>query len=113
MTSRKLVALSLAAAALVATAPAFAAAPQVVQIAVTREGFTPAAVTVKRGQPVKLVVTRKVERTCATDIVMKDFGVNQPLPLEKPVTVTITPKKPGSYRYACAMDMIAGVLAVE
>ncbi len=86
---------------------------QVVNIAVTKDGFVPDQITVKKGQPVKLVVTRKVERTCATEIVMKDFGVSQPLPLEKPVTVTVTPKKAGEYRFACGMDMIAGVLKAE
>lgn len=115
MNLRSLPALLLVASAL-ATSPlhAFAAAdPQVVEIAVTRDGFVPATVTVKSGKPVKLVVTRKVERTCATEIVMKDFNVNQPLPLNQPVTVVVTPKKPGQYRYACGMDMIAGVLKVQ
>jgi plastocyanin domain-containing protein len=88
-------------------------AAQVVEIAVTGKGFEPAAVTVKAGRPVKLVVTRKTERTCATEIVIKDYGVNQPLPLDKPVEVTFTPKKAGPVRYACGMDMIAGVLNVE
>ena len=86
---------------------------QVVQITVTKEGFTPSKVAVKRGAPVQLVVTRKVERTCATDIVSKDLGVNQALPLDKPVTIKVTPQKPGEYRFACAMDMIAGTLKVE
>jgi len=89
------------------------AAPQVVEIAVTGKGFEPAAVKVQAGRPVKLVVTRKTERTCATEIVIKDYGVNQPLPLDKPVEVTFTPKKAGPVRYACAMDMIAGTLNVE
>jgi plastocyanin len=86
---------------------------QVVNVTVTKDGFVPERVTVKKGQPVKLVVTRKVDRTCATEIVMKDFGVNQPLPLDKPVTVTVTPRKAGDYRFACGMDMIAGTLKVE
>jgi plastocyanin domain-containing protein len=86
---------------------------QVVEIAVTGKGFVPAAVKVKAGIPVKLVVTRKTERTCATEIVIKDYGVNQPLPLDQAVEVTFTPKKAGSVRYACGMDMIAGVLTVE
>ena len=86
---------------------------QVVQLTVTKDGFVPSQVTVKAGKPVKLIVTRKTERTCATEIVMKDFGVKEALPLEKPVTVNITPKKAGDYRYACGMDMIAGVLKVE
>jgi plastocyanin domain-containing protein len=95
-----------------AAKPARAAA-RTIAISVTSEGFVPAEVTAKAGQPLKLVVTRQVERTCATEIVMTDFGVNQPLPFGKPVTVTVTPKKPGAYRFACGMDMIAGVLNVE
>ena len=86
---------------------------QVVQLAVTKDGFVPSQVTVKAGKPVQLVVTRRTERTCATEIVMKDFGVKEALPLDKAVTVSVTPKKAGNYRYACGMDMIAGVLKVE
>ena len=33
-----------------------------------------------QGQPVRLVVTRTVERTCATDIVVSEFGIKKPLP---------------------------------
>ena len=86
---------------------------QVVTIDVTGEGFVPAQVKVKANQPVKLVVTRKSDRTCATEIVIKDFGINKPLPLNQPVEITFTPTKPGKVRYACAMDMIAGVIIVE
>jgi plastocyanin domain-containing protein len=102
----------------IAASPASAASPdareaQVVAITVTSKGFEPSSITVRQGTPVKLVVTRKTERTCATEIVMKDFGVNQPLPLEKPVTVVVNPKSPGQYRFACGMDMIAGILKVQ
>jgi plastocyanin domain-containing protein len=109
-------ALALAFASGLAVAPASAAEPknaQKVEIQVTKQGFVPDKVTVKAGAPVALHVTRKVERTCATEIVLKDFGVNQPLPLDKTVTVVVTPKKPGTYRFACGMDMIAGELRVQ
>ena len=86
---------------------------QVVTMEVTGEGFVPAQVKVKVGQPVKLVVTRKTDVTCAKDIVIKDYGINKPLPLNQPVEVTFTPTKPGKVRYACAMDMISGVITVE
>ncbi len=110
------------AAALLALTPAHARAEakkevaksaRVVEIAVTSEGFVPAKVTVKKGEPVKLVVTRKTDQTCATEIVMKDFGVNQPLPLDKTVAVTVTPTKAGAYPYACGMGHVTGVLEVE
>ena len=95
-----------------AAAPA-ARREQRIVIAVTKNGFEPASVQLKAGRPVRLVVTRKVERTCATDIVVKEYGIKKPLPLNRPVEVRFTPRKPGVIRYACAMDMIAGSLIVE
>ncbi|HJW75828.1 MAG TPA: cupredoxin domain-containing protein, partial [Thermoleophilia bacterium] len=86
---------------------------QRIVITVTKNGFEPASVHLKAGKPVRLVVTRRVERTCATDIVVKEYGIKKPLPLNKPVEVRFTPRKSGAIRYACAMDMIAGSLIVE
>lgn len=96
-----------------AAAPTVQKAGQAIEIAVTSDGFVPANIKVQRGQKVRLVVTRKTDRTCATEIVIKDQGINQPLPLNKPVTVEFTPRKSGQLRYACGMDMISGVIAVE
>lgn len=86
---------------------------QRVVVTVTKQGFESAAVRLKAGKPVRLVVTRTVERTCATDIVLKEYGIAKPLPLNQPVEVRFTPRKAGTVRYACAMDMIAGSLIVE
>lgn len=86
---------------------------QVVELTVTADGFVPAEVKASVGRPLKLLVTRKVQRTCASDIVIKAYGIHRPLPLNQTVTVSFTPTKPGRIRYACAMDMIAGVVLVE
>jgi len=43
----------------------------------------------------------------------KELGISRPLPLGKAVDVRFTPKKTGTLRYACAMDMIAGELVVQ
>jgi plastocyanin len=84
-----------------------------IELTVTKDGFTPAKAAVKKGEKVRLVVTRKVERTCATELVMKDYGINQPLPLDKAVVIEFTPTKSGGIHYACAMDMIGGELVVD
>ena len=85
-----------------------------VQMKVTDKGFEPANVTVKKGEPVTLVITRTTEQTCATEIVIDDYGIKTPLPLNKAVTVTFTPKKAGDLQYGCAMGkMIGGVLKVQ
>jgi plastocyanin domain-containing protein len=91
-----------------------AAAPVRLAVSVTAEGFVVAAPrALQAGQPVTLVVTRSVERTCATDIVLKDFGISRPLPLNTPVEVTFVPKKKGKVHFSCAMDMVSGDLTVE
>ena len=85
---------------------------RVVEMTVTGDGFTPDKVKVKKGEKVRLVITRKTDRTCATEIVIADHGVNAKLPLDKAVTVELTPRKSGEIHYACAMGHIGGVLFV-
>jgi plastocyanin domain-containing protein len=86
---------------------------QNVAIQVTENGFEPAVVTVKAGEPVTLHVTRRTDRTCATDLVMAEHNINQPLPLNQEVLITFTPKKAGDLTYACPMDMYHGTIHVE
>jgi plastocyanin domain-containing protein len=84
-----------------------------VAIAVTDKGFEPATVTVTAGKPVTLVVTRQTDKTCATELVMEEQHIHQPLPLGTPVEITFTPEKPGELTYACAMDMYHGKVIVK
>jgi plastocyanin domain-containing protein len=113
---------ALAAAFAVAALPAAAteAAPaakpgaaKVIEMTVTSEGYVPDKIHVAKGEKVRLQITRKTDKTCATEIVIKDLGINQPLPLNKMVTVEFTPKKSGQLKYACGMDMISGILFVD
>jgi len=83
-----------------------------VEMAVTEEGFVPSKVKALKGEKLRLVVTRKTDRTCAKEIVVPSHGINQPLPLGKAVTVELTPRASGEIRYACGMDMISGVVLV-
>ena len=110
----------IAALAVASSTPAALAKPehkkvpeQVVSIDVTAKGFVPAKIQVKAGAPVKLVVTRKTDQTCARDIVIKNFNISKPLPLDQPVEVRFTPTKSGQIRYACAMNMVAGLIIVD
>ena len=97
-----------------APAPATAPAGKTIEMSVTDKGFEPAVVKVKKGEPVTLVITRKTDKTCATEIVIDEEKISTKLPLNKAVTVTFTPKKAGDLQYGCAMGkMIGGVLKVE
>ncbi len=96
-----------------AAAPAPRNGVRTVELTVTSKGFEPADVKVKAGHPVRLVVTRKTDQTCAKEIILDDLGVNQPLPLDTPVTVEFTPSESGTLRYACSMDHISGIVTVQ
>lgn len=97
-----------------AAAPAAAAAPRVITMEVTGDGFVPANLTVKAGEPVKFVVTRKTDETCALDLLIEGTDIKAPLPLNQAVEVAWTPTKAGKVKFGCAMDMmIGGMLVVE
>ncbi len=110
---------ALLAVVLLAAAPTFAAEPakggQKVEIKVTDDGFAPREVKLKKGQPTTLVFTRVTDATCITAIDIPDEKVKElQLPLNKAVSLTVTPKKKGVEKFHCsAMGMGDGKLIVE
>ena len=116
---RSFVRLTLAALALVAVAacsstpPAAKTDAQQVSVQVTEDGFVPARVTVQAGRPVTMLVTRKTEKTCATELVMASQNIHEKLPLNQTVAITFTPTSAGEITYACGMDMISGTVVVQ
>jgi plastocyanin domain-containing protein len=84
-----------------------------VTITVGRNGYEPARIPARAGEPLVLVVTRTVEGTCATELVIPEANVNAPLPLGQPVRVTLTPAHTGPLRFSCAMGMFQGVIDVR
>jgi len=91
------------------------AAGRKVQIKVTDAGFEPREVKLKKGEPATLVFTRLTDATCIKAVDIPDENVKKlELPLDKPVSVTITPKKAGVEAFHCsAMGMGNGKLIVE
>ena len=87
---------------------------QTLAIKVTEDGFEPRELKLKRGEPTTLVFTRLTEDTCITAIDIPAEGVKDlQLPLNKAVSVTITPRKAGVEKFHCsAMGMGNGKLLV-
>jgi membrane fusion protein, heavy metal efflux system len=100
--------------AAVAPSAAVPAAPeQTARIAVTKDGFNPARLTLKAGTLVKLTFVRTTDETCATDVVFPSLNIKRPLPLNTPVVVELTPAKAGEIAFACGMAMFKGAIVVE
>lgn len=89
------------------------ALPSPITVTVTDAGFVPKDFSVRVNTPVELSITRKEEATCATEIVIDEYKINQPLPLNQTVSVKFTPTAVGPLKYGCAMKkMIGGTITV-
>ena len=96
------------ASAAVPTAP-----EQTAKIMVTKDGFSPAKLTLKAGTPAKLTFVRTSDETCATDVVFPSLKIKRSLPLNQPVVIEFTPAKVGVVEFACGMAMFKGTVVVE
>ena len=93
-------------------AAAAAPAEQVAKVDITDQGFVPAELTVKAGQPLKLTFTRLSDKTCATSVVIGEEKLTKELPLNTPVTVDLMPKQ-SDIVFACGMNMFSGKIVVK
>jgi plastocyanin domain-containing protein len=89
------------------------AAGEPVRITVTKNGYEPWRIEARQGVPLTLVVTRTTDQTCATELVLPEYGIDRKLPLGEPVTITFTPLRSGTLRYSCAMKMFQGQIDVR
>lgn len=90
-----------------------AKAPRVVQMTISDDGVSPMAIPAKQGESLRIAITRTTNSTCITQVVVKDYGISQPVPLNKTVNVDITPKTTGKVRVSCGMGMNFAVLNVQ
>ena len=86
---------------------------QSVTVTLTEKGYQPASFKLRRGVPARITFVRQVEVTCATEIVLPDYGIKRELPLGEPVVVEFTPDKKGEFSFACGMNMVRGKLIVR
>lgn len=75
-------------------------------------GYQPATITVPNGKTSTLTFTRKDQNSCLEDVIMEDFKVKQFLPMNTPITITISPSRPGTYGIHCGMNMFHGKIIV-
>lgn len=76
-------------------------------------GYTPDAVVVQRGKPVRLTFRREETGSCSEMVVFGDFGKSAKLPQGESVPVELMPNEPGEYEFSCQMGMLRGTLIVE
>ena len=75
-------------------------------------GYKPDVVRVAPNVPLRLRFRREETSACSEEIVFPDFGVKRSLPAFATTAIDLPASPPGTYRFACGMDMLHGSLVV-
>lgn len=80
---------------------------QVVRMTQQVNGYSPNKFTIKKGVPVKWIVTSESQYSCASSLISQGLGIRSSLKLGENV-FTFTPTKAGVIRFSCSMGMYTG-----
>jgi manganese oxidase len=84
-----------------------------IKVTVSKDGYTPAKLTVKAGQPVKLAFTRTDEENCGGTVLFPKLKISAKLPVGQTVLVELPAQEKGELSFACGMNMLKGSLVIE
>ncbi|MFF4905812.1 heavy metal translocating P-type ATPase [Streptomyces sp. NPDC001260] len=78
-----------------------------------RGGYSPDVIRLRQGVPAELVFDRQESGECTNRVVFPELRVSAALPAYERTMVRLTPERPGSFGFACGMNMIHGTVVVE
>lgn len=76
-------------------------------------GYSPSTIQIPKGEMTRITFTRKDPSSCLEEVVLSDFKIKKYLPLNKKVTIELTPQKKGEFGFACGMNMFHGKIFVQ
>lgn len=75
-------------------------------------GYKPSTIKIKQGKKTTLTFIRKDANSCLEELVFPDFKIKEYLPMNKPVTITLSPIQKGTSVFHCAMNMFHGRIEI-
>jgi len=84
---------------------------QIVKMTQTASGYSPNSFTIKKGIPVKWIITSEDAFTCAASIVSSKLGIRKNLEAGEN-SIEFTPTEAGQVRFTCSMGMYSGVFNI-
>jgi plastocyanin domain-containing protein len=76
-------------------------------------GYKPKNIKIPKDQTTTLIFIRKDTNACLEELIFPDFKIKKYLPMHKPITITLSPKKPGRFNFHCGMNMFHGTIEVN
>lgn len=87
--------------------------PVEIRVTASENGFQPESLTVAKGRPTTLIITRTSDATCATEAIFTETGRRYELPLNQEVRIDVPTDAPMTLHYACGMAMYKGRVFVK
>ena len=84
-----------------------------VSIIASDDGFSPSAISVKKGSPLTLDFKRTTEKTCATEVVFPELKIEKPLPLGQVVSIDVPTDTDRTLTFQCGMAMYKSKVVVQ
>lgn len=76
-------------------------------------GYSPSVIRVKRDRTVTLSFLRTDPNSCLEEVVFPALKIKEYLPLNTPVSISITPNNSGEIDFHCTMNMFHGKVVVS
>ena len=80
---------------------------------IVKGGYSPSAISIPQGKTTKLNFVRKDSSSCLEAVVIPYFKIRKYLPMNKKISISITPEKKGEYEISCGMNMFHGRIIVR
>ena len=80
---------------------------------VVNGGYSPEVISIPKGKTTKINFLRTDPTDCLSEVILADFKIKRELPLNQKVTVEITPREKGEFKFTCGMNMYHGKIIVK
>ncbi len=76
-------------------------------------GYKPSTVKINKNKSVTLTFLRKDPTACLEEVFFPDYKIKEYLPLNKPVTITLSPPHSAKSGFHCSMNMFHGKIILK
>jgi Cu+-exporting ATPase len=80
---------------------------------IVKGGYSPDTVQATVGVPLRITFDRQESGSCTEKVIIPAFRVAAELPANRRTTIVLTPDTPGTFDFACGMNMVHGKLIIN
>ena len=80
---------------------------------IVKGGYSPDTIQATVGIPVQITFDRRESGSCTEKVIIPAFRIAADLPANRRTVVTFTPDTPGTYEFACGMNMVHGKIIIN